>query len=179
MSVSPSSRLRTSGRQGSRTLITRRWHALAVRPGKPYPATFRKQRLRVDRKGIEPFHRLCKSQSPPWNMPAHLCLTITQRSVRELNPVFIHTTDACCRNTYRPFVLVITDGIEPSVSCLSRRRLSRWTTRSCFRPSSRDRSRTCKITSLSCLPLCLFAYSTFASSGSGGRTRRSWLMRPG
>jgi len=36
-----------------------------------------------------------------------------------------------------------------------------------------DRSRTCKITSLSCLPLCLFAYSTFVSSGSGGRTRRS------
>ena len=33
----------TSGRRGSRTLITRRWHALAVRPGKPYPAAFRKQ----------------------------------------------------------------------------------------------------------------------------------------
>ena len=31
----------TSGRRGSRTLITRRWHALAVRPGKPYPAAFR------------------------------------------------------------------------------------------------------------------------------------------
>ena len=35
--------LKTSGRRGSRTLITRRWHALAVRPGKPYPAAFRNQ----------------------------------------------------------------------------------------------------------------------------------------
>lgn len=43
-----------------------------MRPGKPYPAAFRKLKLRVDRTGIETFHRLCKSQSPPWNMPAHL-----------------------------------------------------------------------------------------------------------
>ena len=27
---------------------------------------------------------------------------VSKRSVRELNPVFVHTTDACCRNTYRP-----------------------------------------------------------------------------
>ncbi len=34
---------------------TQRCHALAVRPGKPYPAAFGKLKLRVDRKRIEPF----------------------------------------------------------------------------------------------------------------------------
>ena len=109
-----------------------------------------------------PSHRSCKDQSPPWNMPAHL----NQRSVRELNPVFVHTTDACCRNTYRPCQSVIADGIEPSIFCMSRRRLRRWTTRS-FVTSSRDRSRTCKITWLSTKSLFRFAYSTIEVADPG------------
>ena len=137
---------------------------------------------KAEGEGVEPSRHHQDARPASNRIPSPIGLPFrNQRSVRELNPVFVHTTDACCRNTYRPFVLVITDGIEPSVSCLSRRRLRRWTTRSCFldEGSSRDRSRTCKITSLSCLPLCLFAHATFVSSGSGGRTRRSWLMRPG
>ena len=89
-----------------------------------------------------------------------------QRSVRELNPVFVHTTDACCRNTYRPCESVIADGIEPSIFCMSRRRLRRWTTRSCL-PSSRDRSRTCKIPWLSTKSLFRFAYSTLEVADPG------------
>ena len=100
-----------------------------------------------------------------------------QRSVRELNPVFVHTTDACCRNTYRPCESVIADGIEPSIFCMSRRRLRRWTTRSCL-PSSRDRSRTCKITWPSTKSLFRFAYSTnLENGGSRSRTWPSELMR--
>lgn len=118
--------LQTSGRRGSRTLITRSWHALAVRPGKPYPAAFRKlsQWTRRESNPSTDFARVSRRLGTCQPICFH------QRSVRELNPVFVHTTDACCRNTYRPFASVITDGIEPSVSCLSHRRLSRWTTRS-------------------------------------------------
>ena len=52
----------------------------------------------------------------------------SQRSVRESNPVSVLTTDVCSQNTYRPNIQVIPDGIEPSLSCMSRRRLRRWTT---------------------------------------------------
>ncbi len=53
-----------------------------------------------------------------------------ERSVRESNPISVLTTDVCYRNTYRPISKVIADGIEPSISWLSPRRLCRWTTRS-------------------------------------------------
>ena len=46
-----------SGRQGIRTHISRRKTALAVRPGKPYPATFH---LPVIPEGVEPPFPLCK-----------------------------------------------------------------------------------------------------------------------
>ncbi len=77
-----------------------------------------------------PSHRSCKDQSPPWNMPAHLIHSEVRPGIepglrpyhRRVLPQHLQTL----------FVSVITDGIEPSVSCLSRRRLSRWTTRSCF-----------------------------------------------
>src|SRR6056297_1029080 len=100
MSVSPSSRLQTSGRRGSRTLITRRWHALAVRPGKPYPAAFRKPKIESGPEGNRTLPpTLQKSVA---SLEHASPFVDTQRSVRELNPVFVHATDACRRNTYRP-----------------------------------------------------------------------------
>ena len=123
MSVSPSSRMlhtTHSGRNGIRTHMTPvESHGLANRPGEPYPAAFRIQWTGWE---SNPTHRLCKSQSPPRNMPARNL----KRSVRELNPAFVLTKDVCGRNTYRPYV--IPDGIEPSLSWVSSRRLNRWTT---------------------------------------------------
>ncbi len=57
-------------------------------------------------------------------------LVFFKRSVRELNPVLLLTMEVCCRNTYRPLLnfKVIPDGVEPSLSWVSSRRLSRWTT---------------------------------------------------
>ena len=68
-----------------------------------------------------------------------------ERSVRESNPVSVLTTDVCSQNTYRPISEVIADGIEPSISWLSPRRLCRWTTRSF---SDRGGRRTHKIATL-------------------------------
>ena len=53
-----------------------------------------------------------------------------QRFVRESNSIFVLTKNACSRNTYKPLPPVIAEGIEPSISCVSCRCLSRWTTRS-------------------------------------------------
>ena len=96
-----------------------------------------------------PSHRPCKGQSPPTACRPVCCF---ERSVRESNPVSVLTTDVCCRNTYRPSCMVapqlawtrrcsvesredatstrkvIPAGIEPALSCMSRRRLRRWTT---------------------------------------------------
>ena len=74
-----------------------------MRPGKPYPAAFRKSKLRVDRKGIEPFSPILQGSVAPLEHASPFVSNVTQRSARELNPVFVHTTDACCRNTYRPW----------------------------------------------------------------------------
>ena len=52
------------------------------------------------------------------------------RFVRESNSIFVLTKNACSRNTYKPFHQVIVEGIEPSISCVSCRRLSRRTIRS-------------------------------------------------
>jgi hypothetical protein len=57
---------------------------------------------------------------------------------------------------------VIPDGLEPSLSWLSPRRLRLWTTGSL---SDRDRNRTCKVTRLSTSPLFLFAYPVVAGPG--------------
>ena len=99
-------------------------NALAGRPGKPYPATFR----------FEWTHRESNSDlqtaslmSSLWTMsPSSIsgppgsrtpiswlqarCRPVgpaarrkfMQRSVRDLNPVFLLTEEACRRNTYRP-----------------------------------------------------------------------------
>ena len=77
-----------------------------------------------------------------------------QRSVRELNPVIRPTMAACClpKHLQTKTVEVIPDGIEPSLSWLSPRRLRRWTTGSCV-VSDRSESRTHRITRLSTSPL--------------------------
>jgi hypothetical protein len=104
--------------------MTRRSHGLANRPGEPYPATFRFQK--VDPPGIEPGspprqggvvpldHEPISFSGPAGESNPDLLVAgqassrwtsrpcLQQRSVRELNPVFVLTTDACCRNTYRP-----------------------------------------------------------------------------
>ena len=153
MSVSPSSRFSRCHQRKAWDLNPHdpfESHGLANRPGKPYPATFpiylwtdresnsdlRHARavsspwtispfISVERRGVEPRLPGCK----PSVFPLDQRPNFVQRSVRELNPVFRHTTAACCRNTYRPcFQSVIPDGIEPSFSWMSTRRLRRWTT---------------------------------------------------
>ena len=149
ISVSPSSQ---SGRRGSRTHVAVKPHGLANRPGEPYPATFRIQWTHresnsdfrharavssrwtmspssaVDRPGNRTPISSVQTRHLPVGRAAHV---VCQRSVWELNPVFRHTKAACSLSTYRPKWLpisVIPDGIEPSLSWLSPRRLCRWTT---------------------------------------------------
>ncbi len=53
----------------------------------------------VERRGIEPRLPGCKPSVFPLDQrPAFF-----ERSVRDLNPIFILTKDVCYRNTYRPF----------------------------------------------------------------------------
>ena len=72
-----------------------------MRPGQPYPATFQ---ISVDRRGIEPGHR--RAALVTWvqtkRLPFGPAARIIERSVPELNRVFLLTTEVCCQNTYRP-----------------------------------------------------------------------------
>ena len=60
---------------------------------------------RMDRRGIEPRLPACKTGVFPLDQQPLLFFlsnAIFKRPVRELNPGFLHTTQACRRNTYRP-----------------------------------------------------------------------------
>ena len=48
--------------------------------------------------GVEPTTPTLQGSVAPSGMQAHSI----KRSVRELNPAYLLTTQACCRNTYRP-----------------------------------------------------------------------------
>ena len=99
-------------------------HGLANRPGEPYPATFRMFQWthwesnpdfqpaelvsslwtmspEVERRGIEPRLPGCKPSVFPLDQRP---ICFFKRSVRELNPALVLTTDVCSRNTYRPFL---------------------------------------------------------------------------
>ena len=52
----------------------------------------------VDRMGIEPITPTLQESVASLGT----CQPECQRSVRELNPVSVLTTDVCCQNTYRP-----------------------------------------------------------------------------
>jgi hypothetical protein len=114
----------------------------------------------VERRGIEPRLPGCK----PSVFPLDQRPFNNQRSVRESNPVPVPATDVCFRNTYRPSCSVIPTGVEPRAptrsvgrSCMSRRRLRRWTTGS---PVTRVGVEPTG-TRLSTSPLCRFAYPVF------------------
>jgi hypothetical protein len=152
-------------------------HGLANRPGEPYPATFRNQwthresnsdfrhaRAVSSRWTMSPFRSVDRpgNRTPiSWLQARHLpvgrAAPIRQRSVWELNPVFRLTTAACSHSTYRPMCssnAVIPDGIEPSLSCMSRRCLRRWTTGSVVTEVEVEPTGT----RLSTSSLCQFAY---------------------
>jgi hypothetical protein len=113
---------------------------------------------RVDRMGIEPNAPTLQGSVAPLEHAS----PFVERSVRELNPAFVLTTDACGRNTYRPsFRQVIADGVEPSLSWMWARRLFRWTTRSKVTRVGVEPTNT----RLSTSPLCQFAYLVMAGSG--------------
>jgi hypothetical protein len=127
---------------------------------------------RVDRRGLEPRSPGCKGQvSCRWTSSPRC-----QRSVRESNPTLVLTKDVCCHNTYRPSFSVIPAGIEPAISWVSSRRLRHWTTGSCF--SDRGGSRTRRCTGSRPVRFASLRTRSCPSSGSGGRTRQSRLMRP-
>jgi hypothetical protein len=124
----------------------------------------------VDRRGIEPRLPGCKPSVFP----------LDQRPVYPKGPFGNRTRSSSLprrRAAGTPtdhFAIVIPDGVEPSLSWLSPRRLRRWTTGSPVTEAGIEPA----ITRLSTLPLCQFAYPV-ASGGSGCCTRRSRLMRPG
>jgi hypothetical protein len=153
-------------------------HGLANRPGEPYPATFR---ISVDpprielgspprQGGVVPLdHEPITFSGPAGESNPDLLVAsqassrwtsrpmFSQRSVWELNPVFRLTTAACGHSTYRPkcsSLAVIPDGIEPSLSWLSPRRLCRWTTGSKVTEVGVEPTGT----RLSTSSLCQFAY---------------------
>jgi hypothetical protein len=117
----------SSGRQGSRTLISVGRTALAERPGQPYPATFHS----VDPPGIEPGFPACRAgvvpldhepvQSGEWGSNHVLLLprqadyrfpTPCKWTARELHPHFRRAEPAPSCWTSSP---VIPDGLEPSL----------------------------------------------------------------
>jgi hypothetical protein len=107
--------------------------------------------ISVDRMGIEPNAPTLQKSVAPLEHAS----PFVERSVRELNPAFILTEDACARNTYRPIAnQVIADGIEPSLSWMSARRRNRWTTRSTVTRVGVEPT----YTRLSTSSLCQFAY---------------------
>ena len=126
ISVSPSSRVvkaSCSGRHGIRTHISF-WEALISsearqtvsgylpllvdpprvelgsppRQGGVFPLDHEPNCFEVDLMGVEPTTPTLQGSVAPSGMQAHSI----KRSVRELNPAYLLTTQACCRNTYRP-----------------------------------------------------------------------------
>ena len=134
--------------------------ALAVRPGDPYPATFR---LISGTSGNRTPITWVQARRLPVGPTSHFL----QRSVRDLNPVFVLTTDACRRNTYRP--LLSDRGWNRTIVLLHVTQASSPLDHAIAFVSSRERRRTCKIgvKKLSCMPLCL------------SRTRLSEVADPG
>ena len=110
-------------------------------------------------RGIEPRSPGCKPGIFPLDEPPIFC----QRSVWELNPVFRLTTAACSHSTYRP--RVIPDGIEPSLSWLSPRRLRRWTTGSVVSDRGGSRTHRHEALYLIALPVCVPGHVSVAGPG--------------
>ena len=117
-----------------------------------------------------PPHRPCKGQSPPT-----ACRPIlVERSVRELNPALLLTTEVCCRNTYRPSsdpgwnrtitFLDVTQASSPLDHGITS------VTEAGVEPAKSRGSRPRRFASL--------RTRSFSNGGSGGRTRRARLMRP-
>lgn len=127
----------------------------------------------MDRRGIEPRLPGCK----PCVFPLDQRPVSIERSVPELNRVFLRTEEVCCQNTYRPFrvsdpgwnrtstFLVVTQASLP----LDHGIVILLVTEVGVEPTG---------TRLSTSPLCQFAYPV-VSGGSGSCTPRSRLMRPG
>ena len=136
-----------------------------------FPAVLRR-RFIVERRGIEPRLPGCKPSVFPLDQRPKF-----KRSVRELNPVFRLTTAACGPNTYRPFVKsdpgwnrtsTFLDVGQASSPLDHGIMLS--VTRVGVEPTNSQ------VLGLLALPVCV--PGRFASSGSGGCTRRFRLMRP-
>ncbi len=138
--------------------------------------------IAVDRRGVEPRFPGCKpgvfplDEQPRCFLSEHPSLPSTLASIQvsyrwTSSPYFprgpsgIRTRPSsvprrcAAKNTYRP--RMIPDGVEPSLSWLSPRRLCRWTTGSFV--SDRSESRTHRITRLSTSSLYQFAYPAVAA----------------
>ena len=115
-----------------------------------------------------------------------------QRSVRELNPVFVSTTDACCRSTYRPCfsdhgwnrtigLLFVTQASSPldhgTVSSHhTRRAMARLVVEVGVEPTKSPDSRSGRFACLRTRPWLL--NRSGIGGGSGSCTRATRLMRP-
>ena len=160
-----------------------RGHGLANRLGQPYPTTFRYSQwtdresnpglqfaelvsshwtispcFKVDRMGVEPghrrvavVHRPCKGQSPPGNMPAHIFRGPSGNRTRSPS---LPRTCAAKTPTDRSSS-VIPAGIEPALSCMSRRHLHRWTTGSACSDRSGSRTHRHEALDLVAFPVCV------------------------
>ncbi len=160
-----------------------RGHGLANRLGKPYPTTFR---ISVDRPGIEPGFPDCQ----PGVFPLDHQPVFVQWTAGESNPDCLGANQASSLWTSGPHyrevrpgvepglppyhggvlpkhlqtissVTVIPDGVEPSLSWLSPRRLCLWTTESQVTGVGLEPTGT----RLSTSPLCQFAYPVMAGPG--------------
>ena len=88
-----------SGRQGIRTLITFRCHALAMRPGKPYPATFLVfiVAFKWSTGESNPDLLYAKQMSSRWtSTPFHFLL---QHAPKDSNPDILGWNQQCYRYT--------------------------------------------------------------------------------
>ena len=169
-------------------------HGLANRPGEPYPATFHNQwthresnsdlrharavssrwtmspLLSVDRPG----NRTPISSVQTRHLPVGRAALVLSEVRLGIEPSLPPYQSGVQPQHLQTSSLVIADGIEPSLSWLSPRRLCRWTTRSFVSDRGGRRTHKHEALDLIALPVCVPGHG---SSGSGCCTRPAELMK--
>ena len=125
----------------------------------------------VDRMGVEPITPTLQESVAP-SVHASPCLPEVRPGI-EPGPRPYH--GRVLPEHLQTVASVIPAGIEPALSCTSRRRLRRWTTgSSCHSDRGGTRTHRHEALDLAAMPICVPG-----RGGSGSRTRQSRLMRPG
>ena len=204
MSVSPSGPrfgTHSSGRQGSRTLISPRENRVST-AARPTVSGYLPIKS-VDPPGIEPGSPACRAGVVPLDhepavivdrpgnrtpiswLQGQVSSRWTSQPIESRGPSGNRTrspslprTCAAATPTDR-LSSVIPAGIEPALSCMSRRRLRRWTTGSLFSDQGGSRTHRHEALDLAAMPICVPGRGGSGSCTGHRGSGVSRLMRPG